>query len=167
MIFVTADHHFGHKNIIKYCDRPFRDIGKMNKAFIRKWNYTVGTDDTVYYLGDFALTPVWYAQNIMDKLNGYKILIRGNHDGSVTRMKRIGFHEVYNEPYLFDKNKCIFFSHNPIANSFNVNVGVDVWDYAPVELNKALSLVPDYIWRRHRVVLCGHVHNNWVTRFLK
>jgi len=55
-IFVTADHHFGHANIIKFCNRPFKNADGMDKAMIRAWNLTVGHDDTVYHLGDFTLT---------------------------------------------------------------------------------------------------------------
>ena len=55
-VFVTADHHFGHANIIKYCKRPFLSAGEMDHAMIAAWNLMVSPDDTVYHLGDFTLT---------------------------------------------------------------------------------------------------------------
>ena len=54
-IFITADHHFNHKNIIEYCDRPFKTVEEMNNTMIEKWNNKVGKDDLVIHLGDFAL----------------------------------------------------------------------------------------------------------------
>jgi calcineurin-like phosphoesterase family protein len=47
-IFFTADQHFGHKNIIKYCNRPFSSVEEMNKVMIDRWNEIVGKEDTVY-----------------------------------------------------------------------------------------------------------------------
>lgn len=55
MDYFTADTHFFHKNIIRYCDRPFESITKMNNVMINNWNNTVGKNDTVYALGDFAM----------------------------------------------------------------------------------------------------------------
>lgn len=54
--WVTSDLHFGHKNIIKYENRPFKDIEEMDKAIIELWNKTVKKDDKIYILGDFS----WY-----------------------------------------------------------------------------------------------------------
>ena len=54
MVFVTSDLHFGHKNIIKYENRPFKDVEEMDQKLIENWNNKVGKDDTVYILGDFS-----------------------------------------------------------------------------------------------------------------
>ena len=55
-IFVTADHHFGHANIIRFCNRPFENVQEMDQAMIDRWNAVVGPEDVVYHLGDFTLT---------------------------------------------------------------------------------------------------------------
>lgn len=52
--FIISDTHFGHANIIDYCNRPFRDVFDMDETLIRNWNEVVGKDDLVYHLGDFA-----------------------------------------------------------------------------------------------------------------
>jgi calcineurin-like phosphoesterase family protein len=79
MIYFSSDHHFGHSNIIKYCNRPYSSVEEMNEKLIENWNATVKPEDTVYYLGDFSLStkPV---KEITPKLNGHKLLIPGNHD---------------------------------------------------------------------------------------
>ena len=80
-VFVTADNHFFHKNIIKYCHRPFNSVREMNEYMIKKWNKKVSKDDLVFHLGDFALTRNQkQLEGIRRRLNGTIILIPGNHD---------------------------------------------------------------------------------------
>lgn len=69
-IFVTSDHHFGHENIIRYCNRPFADIDEMDNAMVDKWNEVVGKDDIVYHLGDFTLGNIELAHRYFVSLNG-------------------------------------------------------------------------------------------------
>src|SRR3989304_4532564 len=78
MIYFTSDHHFGHKNIIKYCNRPFDTIDDMDNYFIYIWNNTVKEGDTIYYLGDFTFKnkPDLY----LSKLNGLILFIPGGYD---------------------------------------------------------------------------------------
>jgi len=79
-IFFTADQHFGHDNIIKYCQRPFDNVKEMNESIITYWNSRVQHDDVVYCLGDMFFCDVALARNIMHRLNGRKRLVLGNHD---------------------------------------------------------------------------------------
>lgn len=77
----TSDTHFSHANIIRYCDRPFRDVQEMNEALIEKWNSTVAADDVVYHLGDLALGQEIERQvALTSRLHGDKRLVPGNHD---------------------------------------------------------------------------------------
>lgn len=82
-LFLTSDLHFGHENIIRYCDRPFKSVRHMNEAMIERWNARVHTEDIVLFLGDFAMgrgvTPD-YVVEIIDRLNGHKEVVMGNHD---------------------------------------------------------------------------------------
>lgn len=79
-IFFTSDHHFGHANIIKYCDRPFGSVAEMNEQLRRKWCEVVGPDDVVYHLGDLALGEFERSMAVAASLPGKKYLIPGNHD---------------------------------------------------------------------------------------
>lgn len=76
----TSDLHFGHKNIIKYEGRPFNDVDEMNHALVDNWNRTVGPDDVVWIVGDFAMGKIVDTLPIAKDLNGKKLLVPGNHD---------------------------------------------------------------------------------------
>lgn len=130
----TRISYFGHKNILRYCDRPFDNVWAMNHRLIQYWNMKVKTEDIVYHLGDFSFLPEKQAKEIMECLNGIKILIRGNHDKSVETMKRIGFNEVEKHLLLDINNKKIYMSHDP--KYINIDICADFY-------------------------LCGHVHNAW------
>ena len=69
-VWFTADDHFGHENIIKYCNRPFKTVGKMDDRLIDNWNASIGPDDTVYHLADFTLGNAKLAQSYFSRLNG-------------------------------------------------------------------------------------------------
>ena len=87
VLWFTADHHFDHANILRYCQRPFADVESMNEALIQNWNRVVAPGDTVYHLGDLFLTPPTEAKRLRERLNGSICLIRGNHDRAVGGMK--------------------------------------------------------------------------------
>ncbi|KZR57888.1 metallophosphoesterase [Pseudobacillus badius] len=110
--FVTADTHFNHSNIIVYENRPFADKDEMNETLIRLWNETVAPEDTVYHLGDVIFGGNKVLESILPRLNGYKILRKGNHDYHFKSNKWIKyFDEVYEDDILLD-DLCL--SHYPL-----------------------------------------------------
>lgn len=80
MIWFTADHHFSHKNVIKYNKRPFSSVEEMDAVMIERWNKVVKPEDTTYHLGDFTLGDYKMFENHIEKLNGHIKIIPGGHD---------------------------------------------------------------------------------------
>lgn len=87
MIYFTSDPHFGHTNIITYCQRPYRDVDEMNEELVSMFN-VAGPEDTVYCLGDFAFMKSGAKRDLFSELTAGELhLIRGNHDnGDTTKM---------------------------------------------------------------------------------
>lgn len=113
-IFLIGDMHFMHKNIIKYCNRPFKDVEAMTEGFIKNWNGVVGKNDIVYVDGDFALCGKQKIIEIGQRLNGRKRLILGNHDqASIETYRAAGFEFVYNHHIVLDDFFIV--SHVPLV----------------------------------------------------
>lgn len=120
MIYFTSDTHFGHNNIIKYCERPFDNVHIMDQVMFDRINETVGVDDTLYILGDFCFKggkPIEYRSRIMCQ---DVRLILGNHDKrsdyidnlSAARVD-VGFTSVREVEELIHCNQRIYLSHYP------------------------------------------------------
>ena len=115
--YFISDTHFNHKNIIKYCNRPFKDIEEMNRVLIENWNNTVTDFDTVFHLGDVALTSESDMKELIQKLKGKKFLIRGNHDKkSKEFFRKVGFGFIPENPLKLNKEKLIL-SHKPLKDT--------------------------------------------------
>ena len=78
-IWLTSDEHYGHNNIIKYCDRKYSNVYEMDRDLILRHNLFVGSEDTTIHLGDFTF-DYKRIPRILQHLNGEHILIIGNHD---------------------------------------------------------------------------------------
>ena len=111
--FFTSDTHFYHDNIIKYCNRPFKNVDEMNAILIDKWNAKVKKDDVIWHLGDFCFGGKNNIKEIFPKLNGKINLVLGNHDNyKVDFYYDLGFHRVYDHPVLIQN--FFVLSHEPI-----------------------------------------------------
>jgi len=81
MYFFIADEHYGHKNIIKYQDRPFKDVVEMDETMISNHNSVVTVSDITVHAGDFCWVKDYIsAHNYIRKLNGNHIFLKGSHD---------------------------------------------------------------------------------------
>ena len=86
--FFSSDHHFGHKNIIRYCNRPFSSVEEMNEELITRHNEVVKDGDIVIIAGDFFFgNSMKKAYEIINRMNGKCILLRGSHDSWIKRQK--------------------------------------------------------------------------------
>jgi calcineurin-like phosphoesterase family protein len=93
--FFWSDTHFGHRNIIKYAERPYASVEEMNDALIKRWNFTVNPEDTIWFLGDFGWSgPSNYIKDIFRKLNGTKCLVVGNHDDRIKEIQKLPWNRI-------------------------------------------------------------------------
>jgi len=109
-IYLTADTHFDHSRIIDYEKRPFSDNLEMTEVLIDNWNKVVKPNDLIFHLGDVFFCKADRMQEIANRLNGRKILIRGNHDKGVSngKFRKLGF-----EPRNYYQVDGLFLSHYP------------------------------------------------------
>jgi calcineurin-like phosphoesterase family protein len=159
----TSDLHLNHHNIIKYCNRPYKDVEEMNFALIDNYNKKVNPEDTCYIIGDVAMGKKDQLPGLVKQLNGKKILISGNHDRNKSAMLQAGFDEVYDNLIIDQKingrNYKVYLVHNPMEITKDIyydtalvghvhsswarkgkviNVGVDVSDYRPLTFQELL-----------------------------
>ena len=160
-VFFTSDTHFGHGGARGRFRRPFGSVAEMDAAMIERWNETVGADDEVWFLGDFAVKrPVAEMQSRLDRLAGRKHLIRGNNDdertaglhgwasvGDYAEMEADGVplvlcHYPFRTWNGMYKGRLNLHGHShgalkPLTRQFDV--GVDVWDFRPVTVAQLLA----------------------------
>lgn len=83
-IFLIADTHFGHKGVCEFLNndgnklRPFNDVNEMDEVLVKNWNLVVNSKDKIYVLGDVVINRK--SLKTLSRLNGEKVLIKGNHD---------------------------------------------------------------------------------------
>lgn len=124
-IFLTSDTHFGHKNVLTFCARPFEDTKDMFLSIKKNWNSVVGENDVVFHCGDVC----WFnsrreTRKYLEQLNGKIYIVPGNHDKSnqfdyCSREKFVVLSDtvtvyVQNHPMAADKSIEIFLSHCPM-----------------------------------------------------
>lgn len=112
--FYIADWHYGHKNVLAFDNRPFTTVEEMNEALVKNWNDAVKPDDIVYVLGDMFWCKSTEAVPVLDKLNGVKFLIRGNHDRSNDSRFIKKFAKVTDYLEVEDNGRHVVLCHYPI-----------------------------------------------------
>lgn len=153
----TADPHFGHKGIMKHCDRPFDSVSQMDAAIIDNYNQKVKPNDRLFILGDFCWgnNPTEYSQRINCK---NITLVHGNHDpAGVTKsevwersvqyleVKDSGHHLVlFHYPILewngWFRGSWHLYGHvhgthaKKEEGSRRLDIGVDVHNFQPLDI---------------------------------
>jgi calcineurin-like phosphoesterase family protein len=120
-IWLTADTHFGHANIIKYENRPFQNpdysergsTELMDEEIVKRWNSVVSKNDRVFHLGDVGFHGKEKMAEILTRLNGRKTLIMGNHDKGRNPQwwRDAGFDEVSRFPVIIED--YVVLQHEP------------------------------------------------------
>lgn len=200
-IWFTSDHHWGHKNIIDFCNRPFSSVEEMDEVMIQNWNANVAPEDEVFYLGDGWMGSTDETFPYISRLNGTIVLLPGNHDKcwvgkaagdrlTYWRNKYIGFGiskivdtgDKWGFPEIQIGNETVRMNHfPPVGDSHEkkhqdkfsyfrppdddmwllhghvhnnnsrrpvegkwINVGVDVWDFIPVNISWVENIISEY-----------------------
>ncbi|MCP5120396.1 MAG: metallophosphoesterase [bacterium] len=167
-IWFTSDTHFGYAGIIGEYGRPYRSVGEMDTTLVANWNAVVRPDDAVWHLGDFWHEGERSPADYLARLNGRKHLVVGNHDGEIAEAPGWDSVQSYKEMVVEGQRLILFHyglrvwhgsrrgswmlfghSHGGLpGNSQSLDVGVDCWDYRPVDLAQIrarLATLPPYV----------------------
>lgn len=153
----TADEHYGHYNIIEYCNRPFSSLEEMNETLIENLNAIVKKGDVVVHIGDFALMRKENVGGIISRLEGNNIFLQGSHDKWSSSL-----------PFLWERTidgEMVVCCHYPMLSwprSYHgswllhghthgrlrsypgiLDVGVDVQDFSPISWDE----IRTKLWR--------------------
>ncbi|MDD1684267.1 MAG: 2'-5' RNA ligase family protein [Methanoregula sp.] len=162
-IFVTADLHLGHANIIRYCSRPFlwSDVQEMDHVLIKNWNYSLAPQTRIYCLGDLRYgNDAAPAAQYRKRLRGDIVFIYGNHDetdSGTVQSAHIEYggkefflvHDPADAPPSFDGWVVHGHHHNNDLRNYpfmnfdrrRINVSVEVTGYMPVNLHEILQRI--------------------------
>lgn len=163
-ILFTSDTHFFHEKVIGYSNRPFKTGEEMNEYMIQQWNRKVSPNDTIYHLGDFSFAREDKTERVLQRLNGKKILILGNHDKGMKSLFHY-FETVTSYHELKQGSDTFILCHYPMARwnkghygsymlhghchaSYTadgriMDVGVDNCNYAPITLEEVVDKLKD------------------------
>ena len=126
-VFLVSDTHFGHAGVCRFTLndgvtklRPWTDPAEMDEFMVRAWNERVRPTDKVYHLGDVVINRK--ALGIMRRLNGDKVLIRGNHD----IFKDTDYREHFRELRAYHVMNGMILSHIPIHSESLGRFGVNI-----------------------------------------
>lgn len=164
--FFTADEHYFHKNIIKYCNRPFSNVSEMNETIIKMHNSIVTNNDITIHAGDFSLGKKEETNEVIKQLNGNHIFLNGSHDYWLKGKQNI--HEILEKNFFYEGTKekfhiivchyCLRIWPRSHYNSWHVyghshgslqsigkshDVGVDNNNFSPVSLTKLIEIMKD------------------------
>ncbi|MDT8853447.1 metallophosphoesterase [Paracoccaceae bacterium Fryx2] len=171
--FYTADLHLNHSAIIRFCNRPFADAKVMDQTILQNFESQVGWDDDLWIVGDFGFGGGMhraYLERCFQRLPGRKHLIVGNHDKPWVRT--LGWASVHDIVSVTDGDRRFLLCHYPMITRDHarrgavqvfghvhnnwlgsrnaVNVGVDVWNFRPVQaadiLRRARTLPVNRHW---------------------
>lgn len=172
-VYVTSDLHLNHFSILEFEKSNLeknglsyiKDLYAYNEMIIKRINFVVRPQDTLYILGDFAFGGNEIVKDFVRRIHGHKILIKGNHDHySVEEARRMGFEQVYDHPiYLPGTKGKVLLSHYPAKEAldnpyivYNLhghihggyldlpnfkNVNIAMTEYYPVDIDSLINRI--------------------------
>lgn len=163
--FFSSDYHLSHGNVIKYDNRPFKNIDEMNETIITNHNEIVRDDDDLYFLGDFCFN-FRDAEELMKQFKGNLFFIKGNHDKKdmiklyqkygtylgEQKMIKVNEQEIVLNHYamrVWNKSHhgvwhLYGHSHGSLpddSNSLSFDVGCMLYDYKPLEFQQVKDIM--------------------------
>jgi calcineurin-like phosphoesterase family protein len=155
-VFLVSDTHFGHAGVCRFTRndgvtklRPWDNAEEMDEEMVRRWNERVKPTDKVYHLGDVVINRK--ALKTLSRLNGDKVLIRGNHD----IFPDVEYREYFRELRAYHVMNGMILSHIPIHPESLGRFGVNIHGHLHanrVMVPLAMSGVPDRIDKRYHCV---------------
>lgn len=143
--WIWSDTHFGHKNIIKFQQRP----ETHEVIMLSHWIERVKDDDDILHLGDVLMgkqgNPKRWAK-VLSRMPGRKFVIMGNHDKNSSLLESAGFTVI--DPFIWDK-RGVAFTHRPITTTYP---GFPEWDLQGEHGSQPLGA-----WHTN---IHGHIHKN-------
>ena len=155
--YVLADTHFGDPEVLSYTDRPFGSVAEMNDALLAGWNGAVEADDTVVFVGDFAVpSEPTTVRRWLNRTGGEVVFVAGDHDKGARRTHAVDVRASYSLDAGDHTLHCV---HDPAdappdhegwvvhghhhdlrpaeypfvdPDARRVNVGVELLDYRPI-----------------------------------
>jgi calcineurin-like phosphoesterase family protein len=126
-VFLTSDTHFGHAGVCRFTEadgitkiRPWTDPNEMDEEMIRRWNDRVRPNDKVYHLGDVVINRK--SLKTLHRLNGDKVLIRGNHD----IFPDVEYREYFRELRAYHVMNGMILSHIPVHEASLGRFGTNI-----------------------------------------
>lgn len=167
--FFTSDTHFGHQNILTFCNRPFTDLEQMANLMIASINEQVSQEDELWILGDIAMGQIDITLPIVSRIHAKKIIVAGNHDrchpyyGSKSVNWESGYLDLTKAVALHTQNlsldlmggTSVQVSHFPYPDT-QTKVGKNSDDVAKKDKFAKYRPVDDGRW-----LICGHAHEKW------
>jgi calcineurin-like phosphoesterase family protein len=134
--WLVSDTHFGHDKACTFLKpdgermRPFANSEEADTVMVERWNEVVKPKDRIYHLGDVAIPR--RGLKVLERLNGRKVLVRGNHD----------IYKLSDYAQYFDDIRGCFYHHEFMMSH--------------------IPLHPELFQQRFRGNIHGHLHSNYV-----
>jgi calcineurin-like phosphoesterase family protein len=139
MKYFTSDTHFGHHNVIGYCNRPFADVREMDAVMLGNMQRCLTDEDDLYFLGDWSMSHNYYGliKNVPFR---HLYFILGNHDKAGKLTKQLELDGIGGRV--------------SVAKAMSVQIGdQDLYlVHRPMEASD------------EKPTLCGHVHEKWLRQ---
>lgn len=159
-IYFSSDLHISHHNVLKYSNRPFKNVDEMKAKLIKRFNSTIPENGVCYFIGDMGLGKFDDIKDFISQLNFDCILVVGNHDKGYNSMYDCGFKAVVHGLTMNIANELVTISHCPLTGAYRENTknmrGHTIGEHWHKEVKNSKYSVQD----NGQFHLSGHIHSS-------